>query len=119
MFGDFKLIMFDTLVRCGGFTKAARELGVSQPAVSQSLAELEKSLGAELVNRGRSGISLTEKGQLFHRYCKRILYWYDAAEEALRSEDGSAARIIPVRLEDGREVEVSAVDGGLNIKILP
>ena len=48
MFEDFRLKVFMTVAREKSFTKAASELGVSQPAVSQNISELEKSAGVKL-----------------------------------------------------------------------
>ncbi|MBR6001412.1 MAG: LysR family transcriptional regulator, partial [Bacteroidales bacterium] len=68
---DNKVAVFRAVVRCGGVTAASRELGVSQPAVSQALAELESSLGARLLKRDKSGIELTPDGALFLSYAER------------------------------------------------
>lgn len=54
--------------RLGGVAKAAKSLGVSQPAVSKSLAELEDILGVQLMERSRAGIVLTPVGEMFVRY---------------------------------------------------
>ena len=68
---DNKVAVFRAVVRSGGVTAAARELGVSQPAVSQALAELELSLGTRLLKRDKSGIELTPDGALFLSYAER------------------------------------------------
>ena len=68
---DNKVAVFRAVVRCGGVTAASRELGVSQPAVSQALAELESSLGTRLLKRDKSGIELTPDGALFLSYAER------------------------------------------------
>lgn len=49
-------------------SKAARELNVSQPAVTQSIQNLEKSLGGKLFNRSKKGVSLTEEGRTLFAY---------------------------------------------------
>ncbi|WP_306887635.1 pca operon transcription factor PcaQ [Amorphus orientalis] len=54
--------------RLGGVAKAAKSLGVSQPAVSKALAELEEILGVQLMERGRGGVVLTPVGEMFVRY---------------------------------------------------
>lgn len=69
---DNKVAVFRAVVRYGGLTAASRELGVSQPAVSQALAELESSLGARLLTRDKSGIELTPDGALFLSYAERV-----------------------------------------------
>ena len=57
-----QLKTFVTVVDQGGFTAAARRLGLSQPATSRAVATLEKELGLPLLNRGRDGLSLTTAG---------------------------------------------------------
>ncbi len=79
MFEDFRLRTFMAVAGNGSFTLAAKALGVTQPAVSQNIAELERSLGAELFTRGRGAVTLTEAGIAFKEYADRILYWYSAA----------------------------------------
>tara|TARA_R110002020_G_scaffold15143_57_gene54052 strand:- start:2765 stop:3679 length:915 start_codon:yes stop_codon:yes gene_type:complete len=54
--------------RLGGVAKAAENLGVSQPAVSKALAELEEILGVQLMERSRAGVALTPVGEMFLRY---------------------------------------------------
>nr|WP_248913597.1 LysR family transcriptional regulator [Mycobacterium intracellulare] len=50
------------MVDQGGFTAASRRLGLSQPAVSRTVATLEKELGLPLFMRRRDGLALTEAG---------------------------------------------------------
>ena len=49
MFEDFRLKVFLAVAKEGSFTNAAKSLGVSQPAVSQNIAEIEKGIGVKLV----------------------------------------------------------------------
>lgn len=57
----------------GGFSKAASRLGVSQPAVSVSIANLEKELGVKLFDRSAGHFSLTEAGTLLLRKAREII----------------------------------------------
>jgi DNA-binding transcriptional LysR family regulator len=50
------------VVECGSMAKAARQLGVSQPAVSEAVASLEHALSARLLERGRRGVEPTIYG---------------------------------------------------------
>lgn len=79
MLEDFRLKVFVTVARERSFTKAAEVLGVSQPAVSQNIAELEKGFETKLFDRLRSEVVLTGEGKVFLRYAERIL---SAAAEA-------------------------------------
>ena len=60
MLEDNRIKVFLTVLECGNFTAAAYKLGISQPAVSQNIAELERLLGVQLMERARGEISLTE-----------------------------------------------------------
>lgn len=57
-----QLKTFIAVVDQGGFTAASRRLGLSQPAVSRTVATLEKELGLPLFMRRREGLALTEAG---------------------------------------------------------
>jgi len=119
MIEDFRIRVFDTVARMGNFTKAARELGISQPAVSNNIMELEKEAGEPLFFRTKNGVSLTPKGEEFRRCTDQILYWYDVAGKVL---DGSAPlKTVPVTFrieEQDLEVEVSESLGRLSLRVL-
>ena len=73
MFEDFRLKIFVAVAQEGSFTKAAEKVGVSQPAVSQNIAELEKTLSVRLFDRQKNETVLTPEGQVFMQYAERIL----------------------------------------------
>ena len=73
MLEDFRLQVFMTVVHERSFTKAAAALGVSQPAVSQNVAELEKLVGAKLFERLRGEVALTGEGEVFKQYAEKML----------------------------------------------
>jgi DNA-binding transcriptional LysR family regulator len=62
------LFVFEATARNGNFTKAASELGVTQPAISRMVSQLESHLGARLFERSSSGVSLTDDGKIFHKH---------------------------------------------------
>jgi DNA-binding transcriptional LysR family regulator len=57
-----RLLTFRAVAQAGSFSAAARELSLTQPAVSQQVAALERELGARLLHRGPGGLTLTEAG---------------------------------------------------------
>ncbi|WP_201766427.1 LysR family transcriptional regulator [Litchfieldella anticariensis] len=61
------LFVFESAARCGNFTKAAAELGVTQPAVSRMLSLLEEYLEAKLFVRTPAGTVLTENGEILYQ----------------------------------------------------
>ena len=73
MLEDFRLQVFMTVAQERSFTKAAAALGVSQPAVSQNVAELEKLSGVKLFERLRGEVALTGEGEVFRRYAEKML----------------------------------------------
>ena len=54
--------VFYTVAKCGSLTRAAEELYISQPAVSQSIKQLEIQLGVSLFKRTHRGMELSENG---------------------------------------------------------
>ena len=66
-----ELFVFDVAARAGSFSKAARELGMTQSAVSHHIASLEATLGTPLFDRIWRGIALTEAGRELHHAAAR------------------------------------------------
>ena len=56
--------VFYTVAKCGSLTRAAEELYISQPAVSQSIKQLENQLGVSLFKRTHRGMELSENGNV-------------------------------------------------------
>jgi DNA-binding transcriptional LysR family regulator len=63
---------FFAVVSFGGFSKANRATGISQPALSLGVQRLEKALGAKLIARKGKWIELTPDGLLFLNFCKQL-----------------------------------------------
>ncbi len=74
---------FIKVVETEGFTKAAREMGVSKSVVSRRIGDLEDRLGARLLNRTTRKLSPTELGQAFYERCVRIATDMEEAEAAV------------------------------------
>ena len=68
---------FLEIVRQGSIVGASERLSVTQPAVSRTLADLEDILGARLMDRSRSGITLTPAGETFLRYASASTFALD------------------------------------------
>lgn len=78
---DRRLTHVVATARYGSFTAAANNVGVTQSAVTKSIAELERQLGYAIFNRTARGVSLTEEGRVFVERATRLL---DDATELLR-----------------------------------
>ena len=74
---------FSALASAGSLSAAARELGVTTPAVSKHLAQMEARLGTSLVNRTTRRMSLTPEGELYLEHARRILGEIDGMEDVL------------------------------------
>lgn len=74
---------FSAIARVGSLSAAARELGITTPAVSKHLALMEARLGVSLLNRTTRRMSLTPEGELYLEHARRILGEIDGMEELL------------------------------------
>ncbi|HIR61972.1 MAG TPA: LysR family transcriptional regulator [Candidatus Coprenecus avistercoris] len=83
MICDYRLKVFHTVAVKGSFTAAARELGITQPAVSNHISELEGAIGDSLFYRSRKETVLTPKGKILFDYAERILNLYRCADREL------------------------------------
>lgn len=68
-----QLEYFLKLAECGNFSKAAKELYLAQPSLSQSIQNLESELNVVLFNRGSRHLTLTAEGKAFVETAKKIL----------------------------------------------
>ena len=83
--------IFYTVARCGSLTKAAEELYISQPAVSQAVKQLENQLGTPLFNRTHKGMELSAQGgELIFADVERALRLLEGAEDRLSVLNKSA-----------------------------
>ena len=91
---DFRLQVFVKVARRLNLTQAAQELGISQPAVSKHIQELEIQYNTQLLNRSSSKVSLTPAGKLFLIHAEKILDNYGALEaEMYRISDNYCGEI--------------------------
>ena len=118
-----RLLTFRAVARAGSFSAAARELSLTQPAVSQQIAALERELGARLLHRGPGGLSLTDAGALALEHADALaerMAIADAQLEELGDEDGTLrvgafpsalATLVPAAIERLVPRRVEAVEG--------
>lgn len=79
---------FEALGSARHFGKAATIVHVSQPALSAQIMEMEQHLGVRLVERGRAGVLLTQKGQEVLQRIRIILAEVDSLEASVRENGG-------------------------------
>ena len=80
----FALRLFARVARTGSFSRAARELGLSQPSASRIAADLEREVGAALMTRTTRGLKLTEAGADYLARIEPILVALEEADHAAR-----------------------------------
>lgn len=78
-----RMAIFARVVEAKGFSEAARRLGISKSVISKQVTQLEKSVGARLLNRTTRAMSLTEAGAVFYEYCARIVEELEEAKQAV------------------------------------
>ena len=93
--------VFYTVAKCGSLTKAAEELYISQPAVSQSIKQLETQLGVSLFNRTHRGMELSAQGGkvIFHKV-EEALGLFNEAQLMLSQINSSATGTIRIGASD-------------------
>jgi len=91
---DFRLQVFVKVAKRLNLTQAAQELGISQPAVSKHIQELEFQYNTQLLNRSGGKVDLTPAGRLFLIHAEKILDHYGALEaEMYRISDNYCGEI--------------------------
>ncbi|MCT8991792.1 LysR substrate-binding domain-containing protein [Chelativorans sp. SCAU2101] len=78
------LRIFEAVGRLGSLTKAAQELGLSQPAVTYQIRRIEEQLGATLFHRSHGGSRLSEAGEMLYRVVHSGLERIDEAARDIR-----------------------------------
>jgi Transcriptional regulator len=101
--------VFYQVVKSGSISKASKELFISQPAVSQSIRQLESKLGGQLFFRTPKGITLTPEGEVLYKYIEQgynmILLAESKFSEAINLDAG--------------EIRIGASDMTLKYFLLP
>jgi len=137
-----RLLTFRAVAQAGSFSGAARQLSLTQPAVSQQVAGLERELGARLLHRGPGGLTLTEAGAVALEHAEAVaarLALADAQLAELGDDRGALrvggfpsalatlvpaaiARVVPQRVQavEGtvRQLAAGVADGTLHVAVL-
>ena len=89
-----RLLTFRAVARAGSFSRAAESLALSQPAVSQQVAALERALGTPLLQRGRGGALPTPAGRLLLEHADAVAARLDLADVQLTAVVAGARRTL-------------------------
>jgi DNA-binding transcriptional LysR family regulator len=118
-----RLLTFRAVAHARSFSAAARELSLTQPAVSQQVAALERELGERLLHRGPGGPTLTEAGALALEHADALAARLALADAQLAElgSDGAPVRVggfpsalatlVPAAIERLVPRRVEAVEG--------
>jgi DNA-binding transcriptional LysR family regulator len=80
------LRVFVTVAEAASFTAASEQLAITQPAVSQTIAQLERRVRAKLFERGQQKVRLTGVGRRLLPYARRVLHTLDEAMDTFRND---------------------------------
>lgn len=76
--------IFYTVANTGNISRAAKELYISQPAISKSIQKLEDNIGTRLFERSSRGVTLTDAGELLYTHVKSAFETLTLGEDRLR-----------------------------------
>lgn len=92
--------VFYSVAKCGSLTKAAEELFISQPAVSQAVKQMERHLGGQLFVRTHKGMELTESGMRLLPQIESALNIIENAEKSYFDFKDSATGVLRLCTSD-------------------
>lgn len=93
---EFRVLKyFVAIAEAGNFTKAAKQLHVTQPVLSRQISNLEEELGIQLIERGKRKATLTEAGVLFRKRSEMLLEMAERTEKEMADiKDDFAGEIV-------------------------
>ena len=113
------------IVETNSFTKAAEELALTQPAVSQHIKNLEDELGIKLFIRNHNQLHLTSNGEIVYKYARRLLAVSNNLYQTIKDEKANISSLtvgITHSVESSRVMEALAkytnISKGLSIKVV-
>lgn len=87
---------FVAVVKEGGFSSAARKMGVSKVIVSRQVAQLESSLGVRLLQRSTRKVSPTQSGLTYFENCLPLLAEFDYLDDSIQKDHHAAKGIVKI-----------------------
>ncbi|NYH25875.1 LysR family transcriptional regulator [Paraburkholderia bryophila] len=89
------------VVERGNMSRAARDLAIGQPAVSERIERLEQHLGVKLLRRSTRVVSCTDEGKLFYERCKQVIDAADEACAAVSQQDPALRGVLRIAAPQG------------------
>lgn len=89
-----RVLTFRAVAHQRSFSRAARELALTQPSVSNQVAQLEREIGARLLDRGPGGLRLTREGEILLQHADAIVERFQLAAAQLAAvAEGKRTRL--------------------------
>jgi DNA-binding transcriptional LysR family regulator len=92
--------IFDKVAKCQSFSKAANELYMTQPAVSQAIMQLEHELDIRLFTRTPKGVNLTNEGKMLFEYTNSAISLLDTGEKRIKETKNLQAGELKIGVSD-------------------
>lgn len=87
---------FCTVAASGGFSSAARQLGLATSSVTRLVDALEERLGAVLLNRSTRSVTLTDRGRIYYEHSLRVMEQLDAADDSVLDQSSELCGVLRV-----------------------
>lgn len=110
---------FYALCQSGSYTQAAKQLYITQPALSKSIAALESELNLRLVERSTRTVALTAAGEEFARACEEMLEVYRKGVNNARTAAGDISGLVRFGLPRDRSAIPLPACGGISRRNTP
>lgn len=91
-----ELQIFLRVVETGSFSRAAREMKLTQPSVTKHIHSMESRLNARLLNRNQRAVSLTEIGVQYYEKCKAVVQGYEDAQDVVLGRQANVEGLLRV-----------------------
>jgi DNA-binding transcriptional LysR family regulator len=88
--------VFVKVVEAGGFSAAARQLGMPATTVSAKVARLEERLGVTLIQRSTRKMHVTDAGEAYYAHCAEALRALEAGEQQLQADTGEPSGLLRI-----------------------
>ena len=89
-----KLEIFYQTAKCLNMSQVAKDMYISQPAISQYISEIESEIDTKLFDRIGKKLYLTHEGKIFYEYTRRILNIYEEGINVLRSSKSNKGNLV-------------------------
>ena len=89
-----KLEIFYQTAKCLNMSQVAKDMYISQPAISQCISEIESEIDTKLFDRIGKKLYLTHEGKIFYEYTRRILNIYEESIDVLRSSKSNKGHLV-------------------------